>query len=650
MNVLDSIASHIDKCGTVDIEDHPFYHFEPWDVDPRPDWVMEQARKDCIDMYNEEIIKHIGADPHLFQTGYLMSDAFIKVLLAGSQVGKSYSALIGAICELTGEFPISMRYDKGVDTGVKRKINQDNVRRFGRISKETGLIIDHDVTIMRGVGVEWDCGNITGAGRFPSHMVSSEGSEIWLCTYMKAMTEYWWPKFAEIGKMIIPEHLIDKSRGGDGYSKKENTVYLIRNTNITIITYESGYQRVEAQKVWRIILDEEPTDQRFYQASLQHCRYLSLVMTPYNGITYTRAILFPSHKSKDVAVFHATQYDSPYQSRNDIELRRTSMNQWDIGSRVWGFHTEATGKPYYDRAKINLWIQRYSNRESFEVVDFYSTKPWFGMYSNPDISMLQGLMEIPVKRKPSTTGWKMFEDVKKGVGYLYSADTAEGADNPEDVGDNNAGYITRAFTIEERIANKGIKEGSLFKIVASRRTGIKTEDFARESLIACRYYNNALLACETKRGFSNATFMSVAKDWPHWYKHISVNDASRTPREDIGFDTNVSTRYSLFDLIRDNIAQYSEDEYPYIPDLDLMIELSGAVVGKNGRCDHEKRRGSLDNALAYGISFYVWKNAPEQIACNSQEEEPEPRRNPRIVLPKKQDHCGMGQMGYGSRT
>jgi len=372
-------------------------------------------------------------------------------------------------------------------------------------------------------------------------------------------------------------------------------------------------------------------------------------MTPYNGITYTRKVLFPERKSLDVNVFHATQYDSPYQTPSEIATRRASMDSWDIGARVWGFHTEATGKPYFDRAKINLWIQRYANREAYEVSDFYTVKPWFGMYATPEISMLEGLMDIPIKRKPSTTGWKIYEDVKAGVGYLYSADTAEGADNPEDVGDNNAGYITRAFTIEERKADRSIKDGTLFKICASRRTGMKTEDFARDSLLVCRYYNNALLACETKRGFSNATFMGIAKDWPYWYKHISINDASRTPREDIGFDTNVSTRYSLFDMIRDYIAQYSDDEYPKIPDIDLLIELSGAIVGKSGRCDHEKRRGSLDNTLAYGISFYVWKNAMEQISCNWYEEKKESKRNARTQTHSNGSHCGMGLIGYGRK-
>jgi len=154
------------------------------------------------------------------------------------------------------------------------------------------------------------------------------------------------------------------------------------------------------------------------------------------------------------------------------------------------------------------------------------------------------------------------------------------------------------------------------------------------------------MACETKRGFSNATFVGIAKDWPYWYRHVNINDATRQPREQIGFDTNVQTRSSLFDMIRENLAQYSIDEYPMIPDIDLLIELSGAIVGKSGRCDHPKRTGSLDNTLSYGISFYVWKNAPEQISCNVTYEEKEAKRNVRVPQ-RKEEHCGMGLIGYG---
>ena len=639
---LSNLSADFDKYATMEHETHPFYHFEPWDVGKRPDWVIKQARKDGINLDNPEILKHIGTDPHPFQTGFMMSEAYTRCLLAGTQVGKSYCALINMIVTLTGEIPISLRYNAGVNSGVKRLINQNNIYRWGRREKGSTVVIDYDTKMMgKGDGTEWDCGEILGVGRFPVNMIAPPGSVIWLGTYMKAWINYWWPRLSEQSRSIIPEHLINRRAGNKGFEKINNIVHLARDTKIVGITFDSGFQRFEAEYVFQTCVDEEPTDERIVQAIRQHCKYMGLFMTPYNGMTYTRKMMFPEFPSEHLKVFHATQYDSPYQTKEMIEIRRKDMEVWDIGARIWGLHTETTGKPYYNRSTISSWLNKYTN--------FNYTKYRF-MPKRESVN-IDDLLNVEIKKEPcfdDKYAWRIFEDVKINQAYLLTADTSEGAEEVSEAGDMNCAYITRPVDDEDRKRDSSIKAEQKEIIVAMMRTYLPTEQFADECLYGARYFNNALLASETRRGFSNATFVSKAKFWPYWYKHVSINDASNRPKEHIGFDTNAATRNHVFDLIRERLNMYTEDEYPHIPDIILLTELMSAVVGKNGRCDHTTQ-GSLDNALAYGIALYIYKNAPDQITLNVDEvtqEKKETRRNRNTIPEKDNGPCGMKMLGY----
>jgi hypothetical protein len=138
--------------------------------------------------------------------------------------------------------------------------------------------------------------------------------------------------------------------------------------------------------------------------------------------------------------------------------------------------------------------------------------------------------------------------------------------------------------------------------------------------LALRYWNNALLGAETKRGFSNATFAGELREWPYWYHMITVQQSTRKPRQQIGFDTNAKTRDSIFELIGKWLSDYDEDSYPDIPDKQLLVELAGAIKGRGGRCDHTTQ-GSLDRAVCFGIFLYILEYSKDQIACRVKAEQ-----------------------------
>lgn len=577
-----------------------FATFEPWDVKERDPEVVEQARKDSVDLDDAEFIRHTGKAPHPFQTGYLTCNAFFRALLAGSQVGKSFAALTDAIIMLTGEIPFSMQYDAGVDTGIKRIINRANVIRFGRRCVGTNKLMDNDPTVEP--DGTWDCGNVIGVGKYPTSKIGPPGSEIWIGTYMKAATEYWWPRFTEVARMIIPEYLIDKTKGVDGFNTKDRIIYLQRDTKIAIITYESGYQRYEAEKVWGIIFDEEPPDERAVAAALTHCHYFSLVETPYNGITYTKKLLFPDKMSSDKRVFHATQYDSPYQSRKQIEIVRQNMKPWEIISRVWGIHSEVRGRPYFDREKISTWLRR--NMRKVELVRFNPEQP---ANSIEDIMLTQMRAEKQDAINKRDV-WKVYEDREIGVPYVMAVDPAEGAEKADEAADVCAAIIMRPPRQKETRP----------QIVATLRSTLETIPFSWCCARAARYYNNALLAAETRRGAVNATFAAEMRNWRWWFKMTTLNDTTQQAKEHNGFDTNSRTREAIFELIQEWVCAHIEGEYPNIPDDELLQELAACVVGKNGRPDHTYD-GTLDTTVCFGILLWVFRHAENQIRYNGEE-------------------------------
>lgn len=579
-----------------------YYLFEPWDVQERPEWLLKQARKDGIDLYSDALLPHIGRDPHPFQTGYMQSGKFFRALIAATQVGKSLVALMDMLVALTGEIPIALRHEAGVDSGIKRQLSKRNIRRFGRYDAVSNAFIDNDDSVVIPDNInEWTCGNVIGAGAYPMHKIGDLGAEGWLGTYMRALTSYWWPLFAEDGRRIIPEFLIDRTKGNGGYSRRDNIIYLIRDAKLTAITFESGYNRFEARKVFVIVLDEEPVDQRVVQAAQQHTEFLSMVMTPYNGITYTKNLFFDK-VTPDKEVFHATQYDSPYQNRGDIDMKRQNMPPYEIGSRVYGLHTEATGRPYYDREKLNAWLNRY-------------TFPYKGTQFVPKADMDDATPDVDIREDQEDLQWvwRVYEEPKQGVAYLGVADPAEGAETPEEAGDTSCVMITRA-----PIGNE-----TRPVICATLRSTLEIPFFARAVRYGLCAYNNAVLASETRRGAANATFASETRDYPYWYNHISINDATNKPKQHRGFDTNCATRSSLFDLITGWLGEHVAGEHPNIPDETLLRELLACIVGKNGRPDHKKGH-TLDMAICFGISLFVHKHAPEQIVCNKQELKKEP--------------------------
>ena len=613
------IADFLDMkaSGAID-EQSAFYTYEPYDVAKRPDWVIDQAKKDGVDLYTDEMMFHIGADPHRFQTGFLLSTAPFRTLIAGSRNGKTITDLVDIGIMVSGEKPISLRYEKGVKTGFKRKVNKENVIRFGRFDISTGVLIDHDFNAARPSSWdEWDCGYIEGAGIYPDEKICKPGDTIWIGCTQRALTEQWWRRFEDDEEGVFPREFVDRKRGYNGYMKSENVVFGVRNIRLAMISYESGFRKFEAAGkealgIHAVFFDEEPPDQACVTAAVTRCKYFALSETPYSGITYTKTLIFnPKKDRKKNVVFHATIYDSPYFDKETIDHRRSLMPPHEIGARIWGLHTELKGKPYFDRAKISGWIRNF--KVPYTLHRFRPFEEYDGMISREGHDK-PGLMSVEVLRGEALAEneqdvWRVYEDRREGMAYFLMADSAEGSDVPIESGDVLASLIMRPPIGDEKFP----------QIVASLRSTLKTVNFAWVCAYPLLYYNNALLCAEgPTRGSFNALFYAELSDYPFWYSQPSERWSTRKFRTVKGFDTNSMTRTEIFkDIITEVLNEFGPDDKPEICDEPLLKELAACILSSKAgklRPDHPTD-GTLDTTICYGQGLYVFKKSPEQIKC-----------------------------------
>jgi hypothetical protein len=643
-SVFDKISGMISR--EHDGVSNAFYLYEPWDIDERPQYIVDKALEDGIDLNDKELIANVGQIPRQFQSGYLLSTKKNRYVLGGSQVGKSYAPKIEVLIMATGEIPFSLRYPKGHDTKIKREINKSNIIRFGRFDSKTGKFIDNDYTAkLPESWSEWDCGTVKGVGIYPQEKIAPPGSQIWIGTFAEAKKVYWWPSLGDIATMITPLKFVDQSRGNNGINKQDDTIYFIRDNRLIFLTYEMGHRRFEAQMAWSYVADEETPTKDIFQSAQQHAKYRSMLFSPINGITWTKKIIFTGGDNKDSILFHATQYDSPYQDKEDIEIRRKTMEPWYRASRIWGIPTEVKGCPYFDRKKLYAW--RTTFKIPYYLERFAPSREYYGIRSDETRFKLPGLMDVDIRTESVDEDnrkdcWRIYEHPKPNVPYILSADPAEGDPDPDAAGDVCAATIMRPSLSKDEPP----------VIVATIRSTLETIPFARTCLFAAKKYNNAMFAAETKRGFCNAAFFSEAREWPFWYKHAIVQDSTSRVKQNIGFDTNTATRDSIFELIKDHIDKYEIDEYPYIPDENLIIELEQAVVSFTGsgkkRCDHTNE-GTLDSSVCFGILLYIFKNAQDQIRCNlysSIEPDEAPKRSFWAEPKSEKKSCNLRFLGF----
>ncbi len=628
MGIFDQVEKSLQRFENKESQFCPYMHFEPWDADiPDPE-VMRMALADGVDLVEDPSVKLAGEYPRPFQSGSILSTKKMVVTQAGSRSGKSICTQVVIAAMISKEPPYAFRYDKGVDTGIAREISDANITRWGRREKTTGKVIDHNVKAKQ--DGTWDCGTIIGVGKFPEELYAPDGAQIWIGTIAKSIESLWWPSFTGEGEhRFFPDEIIDKSKGNRGTNRQQLTVHCVRGIDILIKTYEAGHTKFESQTCWLLAYDEEPTSKAIYLSGALHAVYQRFSFTPLNGSTWSEDVFFScleGHKKKDEGLrrsdfdyFYASQFDSPYVPREKLERDRRAMELWERKARVWGQYSEYEGMPFFNRSKIQQWARKY--KKDHRIVNFRARSRYHGLKGSK-ASNLPGLMQVAVdavtvNKENELDTWRIYENVREGVGYLATFDAAEGATDPDDVQDKSFGAVFRLPLPDE------VDMDGLPVLVATCRSTLPTIAFAKTCFLVLRYYNNATLAAERGHGKDNEAFGLTLDDWEFWYYYVGKNAATKRPNPKKGFDTNAHTRTVMFNKLRAWMDFFEPDQDPHIYDTWLFSELAGAIVketpGGKRRCDHPKK-GSLDGVICMGIGTYIVQESPEIVTCNYKKE------------------------------
>jgi len=552
--------------------EHPFYHFEPWDG-PKG-----------------KAPKHNPAGAR-FQTAMMKSIAKIRMAMGGNQIGKSIARCIEVIIQITGEMPYCFRFPLGADTGIKRIVSENNIRRWGRRDIATDKILDHNIKALE--NDTWDCGNIIGVGDYPREKICEDrNGQIWICTYKQARDVVWLDMFRD----FIPEHCLDKTKGVDGFSKSDMVFYINdKKKTIRFITYEQGWERTEAKKAWEIVLDEEPPDRKFFTGCLMHAHFISFSFTPLRGMSWSYTDVYQKAIDGDpsIELFHATKYDCPYADAEDIAHEERHLKDFERDAKIYGRYSQQEGRPYYDYELCQKYLARYAPTGTLSEI-----MPIKSCDTVKEVIKTQMKMFASTERSPST--WEIYEDVKTDQAYWFSADCAKGNDDPELAQDKSSGYIFR---------NPNELHGEYYPVcVAALHTTDVVENFARLSLYGALYYNMCLMAPETK-GSDGSAFLAEIRDYPNLFKMTVTRQKDRKVTENIGFDTNERTRTAMFNKLRKQINTFEESiVYKHYP---LLIEMS-KLIWKKGRPDHPNQ-GTSDCIVAWCIGLWVYEESPEQI-------------------------------------
>lgn len=581
-------------------EDSEFNLYEPWDVAERPDWMIDAARKDGFELKK---------GPFPFQSGTIYSTKFIVAAQASNRIGKSYDRLIEVIMMATGKIPVALRTEKGKDTGVKRHmvdslVRSNNILRWGRRDINTGEVIDYcpwvdgngaptqDKRKSTGdieVDGTWDCGTVIGTGIYPKAKIPNEPVLIRVCSWKQAKDDYWWPTL----KKMWPKTHLQLNKGTDGFAEQDQKIYSTTETVVSVITYESGYTSQEAAEVWMTVFDEEPKDRRIYTGSLPRSRFIRFSFTAINGVSWSKKDIIDS-KKKNIEVYHACQHDCPFKTRDEVEMVAGPMNTWERVVKVWGGYSEQVGQPFYNRDRLNEWIQRVPH------VGLLGEFTPEGSWQNP-----RDAMDVIIKlnkniQEEGQGTWTIFEDVRKETAYYMGIDTADGHNDPEGVtaADFGSAVIRRKT------------EKDFDPIVAAIKTMMPSDYFWRICVEASAYYNGALMGPEGT-GDNGAVFVSKIEEYPHVMHMTVISQATRKAVDKPGFSTRSNTRAELFSSIKERVD--SNEKNPGIYFEPILVEASQAVKGKKGgRCDHPAGQHN-DSLVAFGISEWMKSNIPDQI-------------------------------------
>lgn len=280
-------------------------------------------------------------------------------------------------------------------------------------------------------------------------------------------------------------------------------------------------------------------------------------------------LFYPWYMDSNNVMLHYTQKDQEELFDTLDKEERSLMEREDltVGQMLWRRDKKHELKAKFKQEYPENW------NEAFIVKG----------HSFFDQAMLEEVgkyLKKPLNNRKNVVIW---EKPKSGVEYCAGADTAEGNEDS----DNSVMGILNKRTGEQ---------------VCVLRGKWRPETFARKCIALCKYYNDAMFACEVNNHGHSVmnTVMNVLKYryLYHRERHIDKNKYGQGKKEHVpGWNTNAQTRPILLDDLNEAI----DEGYMGVND-PVMLEECKTFVDKDGRYEADKKKHD-DSIIAWGISW-----------------------------------------------
>lgn len=207
---------------------------------------------------------------------------------------------------------------------------------------------------------------------------------------------------------------------------------------------------------------------------------------------------------------------------------------------------------------------------------------------------MHGVVQVPLAPKwVSGSGpWRVWKDPEPDGQYVIGADPAG-----DDSFDKNERAMHAAVVIDHKTREQ----------VAEIEFQGDTDEFAVQIYLAALHYNRATIAVETTGSWGAPILRRIRRDWKYAfvYKRKRLVDGAETAVEELGWDTNRTTKGFLIEAGREMLREGTHG----IRSMNLALQFTTYV--RDGKSKYGPSAGQrADLLMAYLIAHMVANESP----------------------------------------
>jgi hypothetical protein len=366
---------------------------------------------------------------------------------------------------------------------------------------------------------------VNGADKYLKLLKADKGRGVrhWCVDIKRSAEKVLLPIYLE----LIPRHMLDESRGRNGYNKQEATLYLRNGSFLQFMSYTMAIIAAESISLHAVLVDEPPPV-AIYDGQWARLwdtgGYMVGAMTPWEGcvpwpISYLERRVWRGEDGNHIKSWRVEIWENAERlDRESIEQRIKSMSKDEYNARILGHFGRLAGLVYsgfkrethasYDKCDRNrlIWMAQRNYGDIYCGLDYGMRDPtaclWF--YVNrtplPELELAEGdVILFQEYRQPNRTVQQNGAAIKgMGAGMAvktYYSDPSMWKDDPAG-GLTIAGRLIRdsGLRLSRAVNRKEIGWAAVNALLAERPGTAHPWPRLRFVKDACRETVNEMLA------------------------------------------------------------------------------------------------------------------------------------------------------------